>query len=246
MKNRNHHYSISTIVLLLSIGGIFVALGIAFLVITVNGIVKLGIAEIGAGIILPMVFILAFCIFGTIALIMGGKQIYLWIATNRARKYGIESTARIVDHKSASFGKRINTRLRYAFVLSYDDNECTKQFTTDYLYDINEFRYLKGLKTLKIKINKNFVTVCEPFPEEIYKLDSTYGIELAFYNQKPVKILLRLWLVFFILSIVLFAVSIAVENDKFTDASIITLFVVHAPFVVALAFCLIKWFKRKK
>jgi len=246
MEVKKRHYSILSIALLLIVGSIFTALGIALAIITLDGIFKYGIAQIGVGIIMPIVLISALLGFGTSALVMGGKQIYLWIRERKAKKYGRDATAQIVDFKSASFGKRTNTRIRYAFVLTYTDGEENKKFTTDYLYDINEFKYLKGLESLKIKVDGNFVTISESFPREIYKLDSTYGIEIAFYKQKPVAVLIRLWSVCFLIVLAFFIVSIIIGNGVVTKVAIILLFAVHFPFAIPLAFYLIKWFNRKK
>ena len=176
MEVKRRNYSIGTIALLLTVGGVFTALGIALLVITFDGVIKYGIAVIGAGIIMPIVLILALLGFGITALVMGGKQIYLWIRGNITLKRGIDATAKIVGHKSASFGKSTNTRRRYALILSYNNGEEDKTFTTDYLFDINEFRYLSRLECIKVKMGGNFIAVCEPFPKDIYKMDSNYGI----------------------------------------------------------------------
>ncbi len=246
MHIRKRHYSIATIVLLLTIGGIFTALGIAFTVIIIDGAIKTGLKDAGAGILMPIVLILALLGFGITALVFGGKDIYLWIRAVRTDKRGRDATAHIVNYKSASFSRKINTRRRYALVLLYKDGEKNKKFTTDYLFDVNEFRYLKKLKSVKIKIDGSFVTVCEQFPKEIYKLDSTYGIEVAFFKQKPVAILLRLWAVFFFLALAFFIVSMIVADGVYTEAAIITLFVIHFPFVIPMAVYLIKWFCRKK
>ena len=121
---------------------------------------------------------------------MGGKQIFLRIKQSITYRRGKEITAYITDYKTASFSKGGNTRIRYAVEITYSDGGESKSFTTDYLYDVNEFKYLKELVTIKVKIDKNFVTICEPFPNEIYKVDSNYGIELEFYRQKPVLYLL--------------------------------------------------------
>ncbi len=246
MEVKKRNYSIMTIAVLLIIGSIFMALGIAISVIIIAGLINTGITHIGAGIIMPILLVLALIGFGITALVMGGKQIYLWIKELKTKKYGRDGTAQIIDYRSASFSEKINTRIRYALVLLYKDGGENKKFTTDYLYDINEFRYLKGLESIKIKINESFVTINEPFSRDIYKLDSTYGIEIAFYKQKPVATLFRLWRILFLISIVFFIVSIIVKNGDLTKVAIILLFTVHFPFVIPLAVYLIIWIKRKK
>lgn len=246
MKNSNRKSPLSSGIMLSIIGGIFTAMGVAISVITIKGLIEVDIKLIGWGIIMPIVLILAFFGFGITALVMGGKKLYSRIRQSMAYARGKESTARIADCKSASFRKGGHNRIRYALVLAYNDGDENKTFTTEYLFDVNEHRYLQKLDGIKIKIDGNFVTVCEPFPKEIYEVDSTFGIELAFFKQKPVAILLRLWTVLFILAIVFLIVSFFIGNSTVTLAAIITLFAVHFPFVIPLAIFLIIWINRKK
>lgn len=234
-------------IILFVIGSVFTALGIALLVITIKGLVSAGdLSMIGWGIIMPIILILALLGFGTAALAIGGKQIGSRIRQSRTYLRGRDGTAQIIDSKSASFRKGGNNRKRYALVLAYCDGNEDKIFTTDYLFDVNEYKYLKKLDSIKVKINGNFVTVCEPFPEDIYKVDSTFGIEIAFFKQKPVAILLRLWMLFLIVAVVFLIVSFFIKNSTVTLAAIIVLFSVHFPFVIPLAILLIKWIRRKK
>lgn len=246
MKNENRKTSLSTGIFLLTIGGIFTALGIAFTVIVIKGLIKEGFRDIGAGILMPTAMILALLGFGTTALVMGGKQVYLRIKQSRTFRRGEYSTAKMVDYKRASFDKGGNTRFRYALVLSYKVGGENKTFTTDYLFDVNEFKYLKTLDRIKIRTNGNFAVVCENFPKNIYKVDSYYGIELAFFRQKPVAVLLRLWLVFFLAAFIFLIASFFIKNSAVSTAAITVLFAVHFPFVIPLAIYLIKWFCRKK
>ncbi len=245
-KVKKKNYSIGTIALLIIVGSIFVALGIAILEIAIDGIIRYGIAGIGVGILMPIVLILALLGFGITAIVMGSKQIYLWVSQNKTIKYGRDATAKIIDYTSASHSRRVNNCIRYSFTLSYNDNGETKAFKTDYLYDINEFRYLKELDKVKIKINGKFVVINECFTKEIYKLDSTYGIEKEFFKQKPVAILLRLWPLCFFISMFLLFVSLGIGNSTFATIAIILVFTIHFPFVIPLAIYLIKWFRRKK
>lgn len=245
MAGKKRYYSVSTIVLLLTLGGIFTALGIALTAIIIDGFIKVGITELGVGILMPIALICALWGFGIMALVFGGKQIYFWIRMIKTQKCGINAVAKIIDRKYSSSAKKRNTRIRYALVLSYNDGTENKKFTTDYLYNINEYRYLRGLTSINIKIDGNFVAITEPFPEEIYKLDS-YGIDKDFYKQKPVAILLRLWLVFFLISIAFLILCIVVGNSVYTEAAIIILFTIHFPFAIPLAIYFIKWIRRKK
>lgn len=244
-KVKNRNYSISSIALLLIVGSIFMAVGIAILGITLNGLIEYGITLIGIGIIMPIVLIIALLGFGIMAIVMGSKQIYFWVMQSKTLKYGRDATAKIVDYSSASFTKNTNNKLRYSFTLSYNDSGTNKNFKTDYIYDINEFKHLKELDRIKIKIHGNFVAICETFTEDIYKLDSTYGIEIAFFKQKPVSILFKLWMVFFLIALILLFVSLGIGNGTFMSVSLIFLFTIHFPFAITLAIYLIKWLKRK-
>lgn len=246
MKDSNRKSSLSTNILLLICGSVFTALGTAILVIVIKGIVEVGIGAIGIGIIIPIAFILALFGFGITALIMGGKIIYLRIKQNRTYSNGKILTAQITDYKSTSFSKSGNLRIRYALVLSYNDDGENKTFSTDYLYNVNEYRYLKKLKSVKVKINKNFVVICEQFPKDIYEVDSTYGIEKSFYKQKPVKILMRLWVVFFLFALIFLIISFFIKNTTVTTIAIRTIIAIHFPFVIPLAIYLIKWINQKK
>lgn len=247
MKNHNRKSSLSSGILLLTVGGIFTAIGIALFAITIKGIVTAGdLSVIGWGIIMPIVLILALLGFGTTAFIMGGKKVCSRIKQSVTYRRGKDGTARVIDHKSASFDKGGNKRIRYSLILAYNDGNEDKTFTTDYLFDVNEYKYLQKLDGIKVKINGNFVTVCEPFPKDIYKVDSIYGIEMAFFKQKPVAILLSLWLIFFIAAAIFLTVSFFIGNSAITSAAIIAVFAVHFPFVIPLAVLMIIWINRIK
>lgn len=245
MKNKNKKSSLSSCILPLICGSVFTALGIAILVIVFKGIIQEGIGIIGVGIIMPIILILALLGFGITALTMGGKSAYSRIKQSRTYNVGAISTAQIIDYKSANFGRRSNTCKRYALVLSYNDCGENKTFTTDYLFDVNEFKYLRKLKDIRVKINKNFVIVNEEFPKDIYEVDSTYGIEIAFYKQKPVALLMRLWRIFFFIALLFLIVSFIIKNSDVTLLAITLLFAIHFPFVIPLAIYLIKWLRRK-
>lgn len=242
MKDQNRKSSLSSGILLLTIGGIFTAIGIAVTVIVIGGLIKIRIGDVGVSVFMPIFMILALLGFGITALIIGGKKIYSRIRQSTTYRYGKESTATITDYKTASFGRGGNTRKRYALVLSCDDG---KTFTTDYLYDVNEFYYLKKLKNVNVKTDGNFLIVCESFPKDIYKVDSKYGIELEFYKQKPVKILLILWVAFVLTAFIFLIASFFIRNSTVTTAAIITLFTVHFPFAVPLSIFLIRFIRKK-
>lgn len=246
MKQSNKKSSVLTGILMFTVGGIFTAVGIAMLVIIIMGIIKVGISEIGVGILMPIAMIVALFGFGITALVMGGKNIYLWIRQSKTYSFGKETTACVKDYKFTSFSKSGNTRIRYALTLSYNDGVENKTFTTDYLFDVNEFRYLKKLKNVKVKIDGNFVTVCEHFPKDVYLIDSNYGIETAFFKKKPVAILLRLWAIFFFAALAFLIISFFIANSTVTQVAITIIYCVHFPFVIPLAIYMIRWMIRKK
>lgn len=241
----NKKSSSSTGILLLICGSIFTALGVAIVVIIIKGLIQYGIGIISIGIIMPILLISALLGFGITILIMGGKKIYLRLKQNQTYNKGTIITAQLIDYKSANFGKRTNTCIRYALVLSYNDEGENKTFTTDYLFDINEFNHLKKLKNIKVKLYNNFVIVNEQFSEDIYKVDSVYGIETEFYKKKPVALLMRLWRIFFVFSIIFLVASFIIKDSTVTTIAIITIFTIHFPFVIPLAIYLIKWITRK-
>ena len=246
MKNQNRKTPLASSILLLTVGAVFAAIGIAMVVIVLDGLIKYEGSNVGAGIIMPIIFILALFGFGITALVMGGKRIFSRIKQSVTYRRGKESRAKIIDYKSVSFAKGGNKRFRYALILAFRDNNEDKTFTTDYLFDVNEYRYLQKLDSISVKVNGNFLTVCEPFPKDIYQVDSTYGIEISFFKQKPVAILLGLWTVFFFAALLFLIVSFIIGNSAVTMAAIITLFSVHFPFAIPLAIYLVKWFGRKK
>ena len=211
MKNevKRKHYSLSEIILLSTVGSIFVAVGIGTLVGIVISIIRAKDIDISIGIsaVVPILcFGLLPITFGTIALIFGIKQIYGWIREKKAKNSNLETTAKIIDYKVVSH--RGNLNKRFSIVLSYEFNGEQKVFTTDYLFDINEFRYLQTLSSIKIKIDGNYVLVAEPFSEDIYKINPRYEIEMAFFKQPSVKKLIYVWRIYTVITILLCIVSI--------------------------------------
>lgn len=242
MKKHNRKSSLSPGILLFTVGSIFTAIGIAILLITIKGIITAGdFSLIGWGIIMPIILILALLGFGITALIMGGRRLYLRIRQSIAYGRGKEGIAKVVDYKSTSFDSGGNIRIRYALILTYNET-----FTTDYLFDVNERKYLQKLGKIKVKKDGDFITVCEPFPQDIYKVDSVYGIEMTFYRQKPVAILLLLWVIFIFAAFSFLIVSFIIRNSAVTESAIITLFAVNFLFAIPLAVLFIKWINRRK
>lgn len=105
---------------------------------------------------------------------------------------------------------------------------------------------MKELEEVKIKIDGNFVIVSEKFTEEIYKLDSVYGIERAFFKQKFVMIMLRVFGILLFASIIFLIASMLLENGTLVKAAMITFGVVNFGCIVPLAVSLIRWMMRKK
>ena len=248
MANRKH-YGIGTIVILLIAGLIFIALGIGVLIALISSIVRADNAEVGIAIIVPIILFVLFPIgFGLIPLIMAIKQIYYIVREKKANKSDIETTANIIDYKIVSYYGVQNKR--YALKLVYNLNGEQKTFTTDYLFDINEFKYLQSLRHIKIKVDGNFVTVNESFSKDIYKVDSIYGIPYEFYEQSMVKKTLFIWrilcsiaIVFLIISIVL---TTTLHNGIYLIIGAVLLFVTNIPIAIILAIYFIKWLRGKR
>ena len=59
MKNKNRKSSLSSGILLFTLGGIFTAIGITMTVIVIRGLIK-STSDVGAGILLPIVMIWRF------------------------------------------------------------------------------------------------------------------------------------------------------------------------------------------
>lgn len=251
MKKEVHRkrYSVSTIVMLLTAGIIFVAIGIA---VPVSIMIASAPKDFANGyILIPIIFFgLIPIAVGTVPLVMGVKQIYGWVRLNKAKKSSIETTATITDYKIVSHSKGGNLNKRYALTLSYTLNDNNKTFTTDYLFDINEFRYLKKLDKIRIKIDGSFVAVTEPFTEDIYKLDARYEIETAFFKQKPVAKTLKIWRILCVIAIAFLIVAIVLttilEQGIYVLIGVILLFSVNLPVAIVIAVYLIKWIRRKR
>lgn len=242
------HYSVSLMIFLLAIGGIFVALGIGIGIALIRSAVKGG-GKAGAAVLLPLfLFCLLPIAFGCIPLVLAIKQIYYAVGEKKALRVGTDATARIIDYKCVAHHGRANKR--YALVLAYVQNGEQKRFTTDYVFDINEFRRLQSLKCVKIKVDGNFVAVAETFTEDDYKLHPKYEIEMEFFRQPVVKNALRVWAVLSILALIAVVVSIVLTVTKneslFLIIAVLSFGAVQIPFVIITAVCLIKWLVRKK
>lgn len=232
---------------MLSIGGlIFMALAIGILVKIIESCIKFGAAAFNWFLIVPiLLFVLLPMALASVALFLAGKEAYHWIRESKAKKSskGIETTARIIDYKVVAHKRNVNKR--YALVLAYEQDGKQKTFTTHYIFDINEYRYLKTLEKIKIKVDKNFVAVTEAFTEDIYELDPKYEIELDFYKQKPVAITLKVWRITCIIAIIFLFVSIVLttvlNNGLFLIIGVSILFAVNMPVAIILAVYLIRW-----
>ncbi len=250
MKNevKRKHYSLSEIILLSMVGSIFVIVGISTLIEIVISIIRAKDIDIGVSIVVPILcFGLLPIALGTIALILGIKQIYGCIREKKAKNSNLETTAKIIDYKMVSH--RGNLNKRFSLVLSYEFNGEQKVFTTDYLFDINEFRYLQTLHHIKIKVDGNYVVVAEPFSEDIYKINPRYEIETAFFKQPAVKKLIYVWRIFIVITILLCIVSIilttTLHNSLYLLTFLVLFNVIHMPFGILIAIYLIKWLKKK-
>lgn len=239
------HYNKSTIIMLTFCGSIFFALAIGVLVNIIRSLFRTEVrVATGWFVIVPiLLFVVLPMVFASIAYYNAGKEIYHWYRENKTKKQGYDTTAKIIDYKVVCYKNTVNKR--YALTLSYKDNGEIKTFTTNYIFDINEFRYLKSLDEIKIRVNGDFATVVEPFTEDIYKLDSKYEIENDFYRQKKVFITLKIWrwtsipaVIFLFVSIVLTCVF---NKGIYFMIGAILLVGVNIPIMIAMAIFLIKW-----
>lgn len=250
MQNRDNlvrgsRHSLFTIIFLTIIGSIFVALGIGVLYNIISAIFKFSSNSPGWFVIVPiLLFVLLPIAFGSLALVIAGKQIYFWVKETKTHKSSTKTTAKIVGYKTVHYHGNVNSKY-YALTLEYCLDGETKTFTTDYLYDINEFDYLKTLKEVKIKVDKNFVVIDEEFSKNIYKYDSRYGIELNFYKQKHVKVTLKVWrwtgipaVIFLFVSIVLTCVF---NIGTYLIIGVCLLVGANLPISILMAVFLIRW-----
>ena len=241
MKNSNRKTPIYSNIIILTLGVFLTVIGSALLIMSIKDSISNDNSELVAQIVVSLVVLG----FGIILIVLGGKKIYLRIRQSKTIRSGKETTAKITDYRTVSFAEGRGARIRYAFVLFYNDGVSDKTFTTDFIYDINEYKYLMGLEKVRIKFDKNFATISEPFPKDIYKVDSDYGIDLKFFKQKSIKILFCLWAIFFAAALSFLIASIIMGNGTAILAATIFVFGINGPFMLALAVSLIKWYMRK-
>ncbi len=245
MQKRRYH--VGPIVLLLFCGGVFTALGVALVCITVSSIWRAPSVDV-ATCLMPLIFIVPLLGFGITGLVMGFRMIRGWVKLHQTQRVGEITTARLVDYKVVAHNGRVNKR--YALVLEYYVDGSYRTFTTDYIFDINEFKYLSKLKEFKVKVNGNFVSVAEEFRADIYQLDPHYGIEMAFYQQKPVRRILTAWRICVLVGIAWLVVAIILTTtlgeSLFLLSAVFLLFCGNFPFAILTAVYLIKWLTRRE
>ena len=216
-------YSVVKIVMLSFGGGVFVALGVALVVREIESLIKNAqtVKPSFGGVILFTVLTLMLFVFGGMPLYIALRDVYHWVMTSITKKRGEISYATIVDSRCISQGGKAgpNINLSYAFELLYEKDGEKKIGKTDTVYDINEYKYLKSLPQVRIKIYKNYVVIDEEFRYEIYKLNSRYGIDKKYFVEKPFSTILNVWRIVCILSIisffVLFALTIALKVNAY-------------------------------
>lgn len=244
MKKFNRKTPIISEIIILALGIFIIAIGVAVLIISIKNYISNAKSEIVPQIVVSFVVL---CL-GVLPIVLGGKQIYLRIRQSKTGRRGKETTAKITDYRTKGGRPTADGRMlsiRYAFVLLYNDGVSDKTFTTDFIYDINEYNYLMKLDKVRIKFDGDFAVISESFPKDIYKVDSRYGIELKFYKQKRIKILFCLWAIFFVAALSFLIASIILENETAILVAIILLPNINIPFMIALAIYLVKWHKRK-
>lgn len=241
------HFCFSEILFLLILGSVFIAVGLGVLIAVTVSVFRAGKVVVAA--LVPIFcFGLLPIAFGSIPLVLGIKRLRSFIGERKADRFGVESTARITDSKVVSHNGRLNRR--FAFKLSYEWNGQQKSFVTDYLYDLNEFRYLQSLKRVKIKVVGKFVAISEPFPEDIYEINPRYEIETAFFKQSAVKKIFRIWGIVVRIAVLLLiggaVLSAVLHRAIYLIVAAILFAAANVPLAVIGAVFLIKWMKQKR
>ena len=245
-KKTSKQYGIPTTIFFLVLGGVFISVGIGVIIAVISSVVKANDFAGGAALIPLFLFGLLPLAAGTFAAVSGGKRIYLRVKSRWAEQSGADGTAIIVGSKSVRYRANVNCRY-YSLTLKYKDGDEYKTFTTDYIFDRNEFRHLKSLKSIRIKTDGGFVVVAEDFAEDIYKIHPVYGVETKFFKQKPVAKILSVWRVLCIIAIVLLFISIilttVLKDGIYLIVGASVLVGVNLPVAIILAVYLIKWIK---
>ncbi|MDE5616183.1 MAG: hypothetical protein K2I78_00175 [Clostridia bacterium] len=235
-------YNIGKIVMLTFVGGVFVALGIA---IIINIVSDLKAAQfVKAVILVPIGMGLLLCVFGGVALFLAWKDVYHWVKKRITKKRGVEGFAVITDSYSISEGGKtgMNINRYYGFVLTYEINGAQKTFKTDPTFEINEYNYLKSLEQVKIKIYKDYVVINEEFRYGIYTKDSYTGLDKKYFKDKPYSTIVKLmsWfaIVWIVLFIVMFALTVTLKNSAFVIIafSILPLVIIPLGIIYAVYF----------
>ena len=242
-------YSVSVIVVGCILGCAFIALGLGVLIALLSSVIRAGGSKETIAVIVPILFLVVCPIaFGCIPLVMAIKRIRYIRREKRAEKSGAETTAKLLDWKTVSYRDKQNKR--YALKLHYMINGEQKTFTTDYLFDINEFRYLQSRRAIQVKVYGNFVTVTEPFPDDIYTIHPRFGIETAFFEQGRVQTTLRVFRICFAVALTLLLAAIVctvvLHNGKYLIVAAILFVAVSTLFAIILAVFFFRWTKRKR
>lgn len=236
-------------ILMLSVGSVFVALGVGVCIALISSVLRADPADVGFFIVVPIIlWVLIPITFGAVALVMGGKPLYHLIKTKQTLQRGLATTARLVDYKTVSHHGRLNRR--FALKLAYALNGEPKTFTTDYVFDVNELKYLKSLSQIPVKVSGNFVAVAANFPDEIYQIVPRYEIPVAFFQQSIVRKTLRIfWRLCPMMMLGLLAAIVLTcvwHNGVYLVTAAIIFVAFNLPFALILAVCLIKWLRRKR
>ena len=247
-------YSIFKVVMLTIGGAIFLALGIKLLSMEIEMLIEdiqAGKSLDGSYIFMSIVILLLF-FFGAIPLFLGWRDVYHSQRKRIARKRGEEGYAVIVESFGHSEGGRTGANINryYGFVLRYEIDGEEKTFKTDAVFEINEFKYLKSLDKVKIKIYKNYVVIDEEFRYEIYKRDSRTGLDKKYFTEKPYSTIYNAMriatLISIILTIVLFAVTVVLKNEVYFLIGLGLLFLSTVPLGIVYACYFFGSGKKKK
>ena len=239
---------VSTIIFSSILGCVFIALGIGVLIAVLSSLTRVDNVKTGFAAIVPILLLGILPIaMGCVPIVMTVRELNYARKEKKACQFGIENTAKIIGHKTVSYYGVVNRR--FALKLSYIVGGTQKTFMTDYLYDINEMRYLQSRRHIQIKVHENFVAVTEEFPNDIYTINPKTEIETAFFKQRAVKITLRIYLILCAISIAFLILSMVLSTVLHNRVYLVTaalLFVgISFPFAIILLVFLIKWIRRK-
>ena len=232
----------------IALGGVFIAVGLGVTIAVSSSVIGADATALYAAAVVPIsLFGVLPIAFGLIPFTTACKKIAYSRREKRALQRGTNATAQILGCKTVSYNGTQNKRYALKLTCTVDGKE--KFFTTDYLFDVNEYKYLRH-RSVAVKVDGNFFAVTEPFPRDIYTVNPMYGIEWDFFTQNKVRATLRILriAVALTLTVLLSAVvaTVVLHKGIYLIVAAIAFVAVNIPFAVLLAVFFLQWVKRKK